>query len=89
MTDAPPYFEDVRARCQALGSTSTDPVLAGPGTNCSSRQSPRHVVSELLQNVTMRRNHGFGGHPRWEFIFIHNGEDFIEEHFIPLPVRVF
>ncbi len=87
MTDAPPYFEDVRATAaRRWVQLEQDPVLAGPWHQLFKQvQSPRHVVSELLQNAddagaTMASADIQDG----EFIFIHNGEDFTEEHFISL-----
>jgi len=87
MTDAPPYFEDVRASAaRRWVQLEQDPVLAGPWHQLFKQvQSPRHVVSELLQNAddagaTMASADIQDG----EFIFIHNGEDFTEEHFISL-----
>lgn len=87
MTDAPPYFEDVRANAaRRWVQLEQDPVLAGPWHQLFKQvQSPRHVVSELLQNAddagaTMASADIQDG----EFIFVHNGEDFTEEHFISL-----
>lgn len=87
MTDAPYYFEDVRATAaRRWEQLEQDPVLAGPWHQLFKQvQSPRHVVSELLQNAddagaTMASADIQDG----EFIFIHNGEDFTEEHFISL-----
>jgi hypothetical protein len=63
-----------------------DPILAGPWHQLFKQvQSPRHVVSELLQNAddagaTMASANIKDG----EFIFTHNGEDFTEEHFTSL-----
>jgi len=87
MTDAPAYFEKVR--CRAAGrwdQLEQDPVLAGPWHQLFKQiQSPRHVVSELLQNAddawaTMASVDIQEG----DFVFTHNGEDFIEEHFTSL-----
>ena len=63
-----------------------DPELAGPWHQLFKQvQSPRHVLSELLQNADdagateacVMIEDGI-------FIFSHNGEDFIEEHFASL-----
>ena len=63
-----------------------DPVLAGPWRQLLIQvKSPRHVVSELLQNAddagatdaSVEINNG-------EFVFSHNGEDFNEEQFTSL-----
>ena len=87
MMDAPPYFEDVRATAaRRWVQLEQDPVLAGPWHQLFKQvQSPRHVVSELLQNAddagaTMASADIQDG----EFIFIHNGDDFTEEHFVSL-----
>ena len=87
MTDAPPYFEDVRASAaRRWAQLKQDPDLAGPWHQLFKQvQSPRHVVSELLQNAddagateaTVDIQDG-------EFVFAHNGEDFKEEHFASL-----
>lgn len=87
MTGAPSYFEDVR--CRASGRwdlLEQDPELAGPWHQLFKQvQIPRHVISELLQNAddadatvaTVDIQDG-------DFVFSHNGEDFIEEHFTSL-----
>ena len=87
MTDAPPYFEDVRATAaRRWVQLEQDPVLAGPWHQLFKQvQSPRHVVSELLQNADdAGATMASAGIQDGEFIFIHNGEDFTEEHFISL-----
>lgn len=85
--DAPSYFEDVRATAaKRWVQLEQDPVLAGPWYQLFRQvQSPRHVVSELLQNAddagaTMASADIRDG----EFIFTHDGEDFTEEHFTSL-----
>ena len=61
-------------------------MLAGPWHQLFKQvQSPRHVVSELLQNAddagaTMASVDICDG----DFVFTHNGEDFIKEHFTSL-----
>jgi hypothetical protein len=84
MTDRPVYFEHIRRKAeQRWVQLEQDPELAGPWHQLFKQvQSPRHVVSELLQNaddadateasVEIINN---------EFVFSHNGHDFIEEHF--------
>lgn len=63
-----------------------DPELAGPWHQLFKQvQSPRHILSELLQNAddagateaTVRIQDDV-------FIFEHNGEDFLEEHFLSI-----
>lgn len=87
MTDAPAYFEVVRESAASLWvQLEQNPSLAGPWHQLFMQvQSPRHVISELLQNAddasaTMASANIKDG----EFIFTHNGEDFIEEHFTSL-----
>jgi len=84
MTDAPAYFEIVReSASNTWVQLEQDPSLAGPWHQLFMQvQSPRHVISELLQNsddagATMASANIKDG----EFIFTHNGEDFTEEHF--------
>ena len=83
----PGYFERIRARAsKRWDQLEDDPELAGPWRQLFIQvQSPRQVVSELLQNAddaratdaTVEINKG-------EFIFSHNGEDFDEEQFASL-----
>jgi hypothetical protein len=87
MIHKPGYFEDIRARAaKRWVQLEQDPELAGPWHQLFKQvQSPRHVVSELLQNAddagatdaTVEIRDG-------EFVFSHNGEDFTEEHFASL-----
>ena len=83
-TEAPAYFEPIRQRAERRWEQlEADPELAAPWHQLFQQvQSPRHVVSELLQNAddagateaSVRMEDG-------AFIFEHNGEDFREEHF--------
>ncbi|MEI8290676.1 MAG: ATP-binding protein [Verrucomicrobiota bacterium] len=79
----PDYFNRVAATTGGLWEQLKDPVLAGPWKQLFAQvQSPRHVLSELLQNaddagaksasVRVVNN---------EFVFEHDGEDFNEEQF--------
>jgi len=79
----PDYFNRVAAITGGLWEQLKDPVLAGPWKQLFAQvQSPRHVLSELLQNaddagaksasVRVVNN---------EFVFEHDGEDFNEEQF--------
>lgn len=87
MTNPPAYFEDLRARAaQRWEQLERDPDLAGPWHQLFKQvQSPRHIVSELLQNAddagateaSVRIEDGV-------FSFEHNGEDFTEEHLLSL-----
>jgi hypothetical protein len=83
----PAYFEQVRSSASnRWDQLERDPDLAGPWHQLFKQvQSPRHVVSELLQNAddagaTMATVEILDG----DFVFTHNGEDFIEEHFMSL-----
>ncbi|MGQ4806699.1 hypothetical protein NKDENANG_00032 [Candidatus Entotheonellaceae bacterium PAL068K] len=87
MTEIPAYFEEVR--CRAAGrwdQLEQDPELAGPWHQLFKQvQSPRHVVSELLQNADdAGATMASVDIQERDFVFTHNGEDFIEEHFTSL-----
>ncbi len=83
----PEFFEPVRERAsRRWDQLEQDPELAGPWHQLFKQvQSPRHILSELLQNaddalateasVQIKDNC---------FIFTHNGEDFTEQHFASL-----
>lgn len=83
----PEYFKRVRDDASSICNMLEDnPKLAGPWRQLFAQvQSPRHVVSELLQNaddagatdVSIKIHDG-------EFVFSHNGEDFSEEQFASL-----
>ncbi len=87
MTEPPPYFEPIRLKAaQRWAQLEADPELAAPWHQLFAQvQSPRHVLSELLQNaddagateasVQIKKN---------VFTFEHNGEDFTEKHFASL-----
>jgi hypothetical protein len=87
MNGSPAYFESIRQRAsQRWNQLESDPELAGPWHLLFKQvQSPRHILSELLQNAddagateaSVRIESG-------AFIFKHNGEDFTEEHFASL-----
>ncbi len=80
----PEYFERIRWSSSDLwNQLENKPELAGPWHQLFKQvQSPRHVLSELLQNAddanateaTVEIVDGV-------FVFSHNGDDFIEEHF--------
>lgn len=87
MTVGPAYFEPIRRRAsERWDQLEGDPELAGPWHQLFKQvQSPRHVLSELLQNAddagaTEAAVRIDGG----AFIFEHNGEDFTEQHFASL-----
>src|SRR5271170_2661276 len=87
MTPQPHYFEPIReTAAKRWDQLERDPGLAGPWHQLFRQvQSPRHVLSELLQNaddagatdasVALRDG---------VFVFEHNGEDFSGDHFASL-----
>jgi hypothetical protein len=87
MSVQPDYFERIRLQAaRRWDQLEQDPELAAPWYQLFKQvQSPRHVLSELLQNaddagateasVRIEDN---------SFIFEHNGEDFSAEHFASL-----
>lgn len=87
MKQKPAYFEPIRgSAARRWDQLEHDPELAGPWHVLFKQvQSPRHILSELLQNaddagateasVRIENN---------VFIFEHNGEDFTKEHFASL-----
>jgi hypothetical protein len=83
MTQMPSYFEAVRREAVEVWKTLQDPVIAGPWHQLFQQvQSPRHVLSELLQNADDAG--ASAAQVRIEgnaFVFEHNGEDFREDHF--------
>ena len=82
-----PYFETIRARAAQLwDQLEADPELAGPWYQLFQQvQSPRHVVSELLQNADdAGATAASVSIQDGEFFFSHNGEDFGDEHFASL-----
>ncbi|RAV63735.1 ATPase, partial [Aerococcus urinae] len=80
----PSYFHAIQDRAaKRWDQLEADPELAGPWHQLFKQvQSPRHILSELLQNaddagaiearVSIENE---------RFVFEHNGEDFIEAHF--------
>jgi hypothetical protein len=87
VTPQPHYFESIReAAARRWDQLERDPDLAGPWHQLFKQvQSPRHVLSELLQNAddagatktSVRLDSG-------QFVFSHDGEDFAEEHLASL-----
>ncbi|HKY20395.1 MAG TPA: ATP-binding protein [Vicinamibacterales bacterium] len=85
--NCPAYFDEIRRRSRSRwDQLESDPELAAPWHQLFKQvQSPRHVLSELLQNADdagatetgVRIDGGY-------FVFTHNGEDFTEEHFASL-----
>src|SRR2546423_5165149 len=83
----PSYFERIRERASARwDQLDGDPELAGPWHQLFKQvQSPRHVVSELLQNADdAGATEASVRIQEKVFVFEHNGEDFKEEHFASL-----
>ena len=87
MIEPPVFFEPIRQKSAARwDQLDRDPELAGPWHQLFKQvQSPRHVLSELLQNAddagareaSVRIENG-------ALLFEHDGEDFVEEHFASL-----
>lgn len=81
----PDYFERIQADASHLWSQlENKPELAGPWHQLFKQvQSPRHVLSELLQNAddANATEATVEIDPQGVFVFTHNGDDFIEEHF--------
>ena len=83
----PYYFEPIReAAVRRWNQLEGDPDLAGPWHQLFKQvQSPRHVLSELLQNADdAKATEASVRIDNAQFEFTHNGEDFIEDHFASL-----
>ena len=82
---APPdYFQAIQERAaKRWDQLEADPELAGPWHQLFKQvQSPRHIVSELLQNADdAGASEARVSIENDRFVFEHNGEDFIEAHF--------
>ena len=87
MMERPPYFDAIcQLAEQRWEQLEKDRELAGPWHQLFKQvQSPRHILSELLQNAD---DAGAIAAAVWiedgVFIFEHDGEDFVEEHFASL-----
>ncbi|WP_283433167.1 sacsin N-terminal ATP-binding-like domain-containing protein [Neorhodopirellula lusitana] len=83
----PPYFVAVRdeASCE-WQQLDASPRIAGPWHQLFKQvQSPRHVVSELLQNADdAGATEASANVVDGDFVFTHNGDDFQKEHFASL-----
>ena len=80
----PEYFERIRRRAaERWDQLEADPELAGPWHQLFKQvQSPRHILSELLQNADdAGASEAQVSIESDRFIFEHNGDDFIEAHF--------
>ena len=87
MNARPAYFEPIRKRAsERWEQLENDPELAGPWWQLFNQvQSPRHIVSELLQNADdAGATEAIVRIEEDAFVFEHNGEDFTEEHFASL-----
>ncbi|MBP2312972.1 sacsin N-terminal ATP-binding-like domain-containing protein [Azospirillum soli] len=82
---APPgYFQPIQERAsKRWDQLEADPELAGPWHQLFKQvQSPRHVLSELLQNADdAGASEARVSIENERFVFEHNGGDFIEAHF--------
>lgn len=87
MIKRPPYFDRIRERAaKRWDQLEADPELAGPWHQLFKQvQSPRHILSELLQNADdAGATEASVRIEKHNFTFTHNGEDFVEEHFASL-----
>ena len=87
MTTQPAFYETVRQNAaRRWYQLETDPELAGPWHQLFKQvQSPRHVLSELLQNADdAGATEASVRIENQTFVFEHNGEDFSEEPFASL-----
>ena len=87
MSEQPAYYETVRQKAaQRWDQLEQDPELAGPWHQLFKQvQSPRHILSELLQNADdAGATEASVRIENQTFIFEHNGEDFSDEHFASL-----
>lgn len=83
----PEYFERVRSGAsRRWDQLEADPELAGPWHQLFKQvQSPRHILSELLQNADdAGANQAKVIIENDRFIFEHDGQDFSEAHFASL-----
>src|SRR2546427_2178230 len=82
----PDYFTKIRGDTERLWRQLDDPVLAAPWHQLFKQvQSPRHVLSELLQNADdAGATEASVSIDDGRFEFAHNGEDFTDEHFASL-----
>lgn len=80
----PAYYEAIRDRAsKRWDQLEADPELAGPWHQLFKQvQSPRHILSELLQNADdAGADEARVSIENDRFVFEHNGEDFVEAHF--------
>lgn len=87
MINPPRYFETIRTQAsRRWDQLERDPDLAAPWHQLFKQvQSPRHVLSELLQNADdAGASNASAKVENNEFIFEHDGVDFEEDHFASL-----
>ncbi len=87
MITKPDYFDAIcSGASRRWEQLEQDPDLAGPWYQLFKQvQSPRHVLSELLQNADdAGATEATVAITESEFVFSHNGEDFLPEHFASL-----
>ena len=87
MMPPPAYFESMRAQAtKRWEQLEADPELAGPWYQLFRQvQSPRHVLSELLQNADdAEARNAWARIEDGEFVFEHDGRDFDETEFASL-----
>jgi hypothetical protein len=87
LSERPAYFEEIRSKAaRRWDQLEHDPELAGPWHQLFKQvQSPRHILSELLQNADdAGATEASVRIENQVFIFEHNGEDFIDDHFASL-----
>lgn len=80
----PSYFQPIKQRAASRwDQLEADPELAGPWHQLFKQvQSPRHILSELLQNADdAGASEARVSVENDRFVFEHNGEDFIDAHF--------
>ncbi len=84
VAEPPAYFHPIRNRAsKRWNQLEADPELAGPWHQLFKQvQSPRHILSELLQNADdAGATEARVSIEDQRFVFEHNGEDFVEAHF--------
>jgi hypothetical protein len=87
LSERPAYFEEIRSKAaRRWDQLEQDPELAGPWHQLFKQvQSPRHILSELMQNADdAGATEASVRIENQVFIFEHNGEDFIDDHFASL-----
>lgn len=84
VSNRPDYFVSIQdSATKRWDQLEADPELAGPWHQLFKQvQSPRHILSELLQNADdAGASEARVSIEDDRFVFEHNGEDFIEAHF--------